>query len=183
MNKSTLSDLVRRFRGAIFAFCMLILFALVIYFTRDIRLLVVNTTVDARFWPKIIGWAGCILSALLFLQSVVEGVAQGKKERAGLAEKPSRSEGLLKGNNLRTLTTLALMFLYIWGLEPLGFVVMTLIYLFCQFLVLLDKKTRSFKRLALVTAVFTAVVYLLFRYVFQMMLPTGTWWAHWGGSL
>ena len=183
MDKSTLGDLARRFRGAIFAACMLILFALVIYFTRDIRLLVVNTTVDARFWPKIIGWAGCVLSLLLFFQSVVEGVAQGKKERSHLAEKPPRGEGLFRGNNLRTLMTLALMFLYILGLQPLGFVAMTLIYLFCQFLVLSDKKTRSVKKLALVTAAFTAVVYLLFRYVFQMMLPTGTWWAHWGGAL
>ena len=49
MNKKSVFAAVRRYRESIFAVALLIFFALVIFFTKDIRLLVVNTTVDARF--------------------------------------------------------------------------------------------------------------------------------------
>ena len=67
MNKKSVFAAVRRYRESIFAVALLIFFALVIFFTKDIRLLVVNTTVDARFWPKVIGIAGCALSVLLLI--------------------------------------------------------------------------------------------------------------------
>lgn len=176
MDRESVSDFIRRYRTSIFAVVMLIFFALVILFTKDIQRLVVNTTVDARFWPKVVGIGGCILSVLLFVQGMIEGRALSNRERAGLAEKPARSKGLFKGDSLRTLLTLLLMAGYIAGLQLFGFIVMTLVYLFLQFLLLSDPKNRRVLRLAVVTVLFTAAVYLLFHYVFQMMLPTGSIW-------
>ena len=171
------SDFVRRYRTAIFAAVLLIFFALVIFFTKDIQRLVVNTTVDARFWPKVIGIGGCVLSVMLFIQGVVEGNTLKKREEKGLIEKPSKGEGLFKGDSLRTLLTLVLMFLYIAGLQTFGFIVMTLVYLFLQFMLLSESGNRKILRLAVITVLFTAIVYLLFRNVFQMMLPIGTIWS------
>ena len=171
------SDFVRRYRTAIFAAVLLIFFALVIFFTKDIQRLVVNTTVDARFWPKVIGIGGCVLSVMLFVQGVVEGNTLKKREENGLIEKPSKGEGLFKGDSLRTLLTLVLMFLYIAGLQTFGFIVMTLVYLFLQFMLLSESGNRKILRLAVITVLFTAIVYLLFRNVFQMMLPIGTIWS------
>lgn len=177
MDRNSRSDFARRYRTAIFALVMLVFFALVIYFTKDIQRLVVNTTVDARFWPRVIGIGGCVLSALLFVQGVVEGRALQIREESGQVERPPKGEGLLRGDNLRTLLSLALMFLYIAGLQTFGFVLMTLVYLFLQFLLLADPKNRRVLRLAVITVLFTAGVYLLFRYAFQMMLPVGSIWA------
>ncbi len=77
--------------------------------------------------------------------------------------------------------TLGLIFLYVLGLQYLGFFVMTLLYLFFQFYVLTDRETRDIKRLAVITVLFTPLTYAVFRYVFQMMLPTGTLWTQLGG--
>ena len=176
MQESRFGGMIRRFREAIFAVVIGIVFVLVLYFTKDIKLLVVNTTVDARFWPKVCAIVGIVLSAVLFVQSVIEGITMGKKEEAGLAA-PPEAVPLFAGEHIRPLATLALMTLYIAGLEKFGFIVMTFLYLLFQFLLLSDRQNRSLLRLALIDAVFTATVYLLFRYVFQMILPAGTFWG------
>lgn len=183
MEKSSVYDFFRRFKTAVFALVLLIFFGLIIYFTQDIKLLVVNTTVTARFWPTVIGVAGCLLSALLFIQGLVEGVALKRKEERGEVEKPPRGERFFEGANRRSLITLALMFLYILGLEYFGFLAMTLVYLFLQILTLSDRENRSMGKLALITVAFTAVIYLVFRYGFQMMLPEGRIWSLIGGGV
>lgn len=174
MNKKSVFAAVRRYRESIFAVALLIFFALVIFFTKDIRLLVVNTTVDARFWPKVIGIAGCGLSVLLLIQSIVVSAARSRREADAPAEEKPKA-GFRE--RFHAPLTLGLMFLYIAGLQTFGFVVMTLTYLFLQFLLLSKRGERSIWKLALITLIFTAAVYLLFRYAFQMMLPMGTIWS------
>lgn len=183
MEKTTVSDFFRRFKTAIFAVVLLVCFGLIIYFTKDIKLLVVNTTVTARFWPTVIGAAGCLLSVLLFIQGVIEGLALKRQEESGQVEKPPQGARFFEGANLRSLITLGLMFLYILGLEYFGFLAMTLVYLYLQILTLADKGKRHWGKLALITVVFTAVIYLVFRYGFQMMLPEGRVWSLMGGGL
>lgn len=175
MSRKSISDALRRYREALFAVVLLVFFAAVILFTRDIQLLVINTTVDARFWPKMIGIAGCILSLLLLIQSAVEAAASRRRaaDAPAEAQKPKASFR----ERFHAPLTLGMMFLYIAGLETFGFVAMTLVYLFLQFLLLSKPGKRSIWKLALITLVFTAAVYLLFRYAFQMMLPMGTIWG------
>ena len=176
MLSNPVKEFIRHFREAIFSIVMLIIFALIIYFTKDIKLLVVNTTVDARFWPKVCGIVGIILSLVLFVQSIIEGTTLAKKKKAGLLQ-PEPAAALLSGERVRPLVTLLLMTLYIAGLEKFGFLLMTFLYLFFQFLLLSDKENRSIPILLLIDVSFTIAVYLLFRYVFQMILPTGTFWG------
>lgn len=181
MKSTAVFDFFRRFKTAVFSVVLMITFAFIIYFTKDIRLLVLNTTVDARFWPKVIGIAGCALSALLFIQGVIEGTALKRQEEADAAAKPERKNLLKDIGTIRTVITLGLMFLYILGLDTLGFLVMTALYLFFQFLTFSDKEDRNIGKLLLITVIFTVIVYVLFRYAFQMMLPSGKLWNGMGG--
>ena len=71
MKNQSFSDFMRRFGSAVFAVVLFICFALIIYLTKDIKLLVVNTTVNARFWPIIIGIGGCALSVIMLIQSIM----------------------------------------------------------------------------------------------------------------
>lgn len=176
MKNRSFSDFVRRYKEAAFALVMLVLFSLVIYFTKDIRLLVINTTVTARFWPTVCGIAGCILSGILFVQSVIEGVTLARREESGEIEKPELGEHFFEGDRFRSLATLLLTFLYIAGLKTFGFLLMTVLYLFCVFIMLAEKENRKVWKLLLIDVVFTILVYLLFRYVFKMILPLGTIW-------
>lgn len=70
--------------------------------------------------------------------------------------------------------TLGLIVAYAALMEPVGFPVMTVVYLFAQFIVLtpLDKKVNY--PMYLIIAVLTStVVYLTFRQAFDMLLPVG----------
>ena len=153
-------------KGSLFALVMFLFFLLVIIFAKDIRLLVVNTTVDARFWPRIIGIGGCALSILLFVQSLLEE----RKRDGGVYVK---EEEMDPDDKTRSIKTLLLMFLYILGLEYLGFVIMTLLYLFLQILVLTERDKWNYKKFLVIDLVFTFAVFVIFRYGFKMMLPSG----------
>ena len=153
-------------KGSLFALVMFLFFLLVIIFAKDIRLLVVNTTVDARFWPRIIGIGGCALSILLFVQSLLE-----ERKRDGGVD--VKEEEMDPDDKTRSIKTLLLMFLYILGLEYLGFVIMTLLYLFLQILVLTERDEWNYKKFLVIDLVFTFAVFVIFRYGFKMMLPTG----------
>ena len=58
---------------------------------------------------------------------------------------------------------------------------MTVAYLFLQILTLSGKENRKLWKIALIDVAFTLVIYLLFRYAFQMMLPAGKFWSMIGG--
>lgn len=178
MKKTSLFQSVSKYRMTICAAVLFIFFALVIYFTQNIRLLVTTISVDARFWPKAVGFLGCGFSAILFFQSLFEVRLQDKPSAPEAGGEPPPAE---RQDSLRSVKTLALIFLYILGLEHLGFFVMTVLYLFAQLFVLADPKQRNIKHLILITLLFTAAVYVVFRYVFQMLLPAGTVWNHIGG--
>lgn len=72
------------------------------------------------------------------------------------------------------LKTLALILAYIALLGPVGFPIMTAVYLYLQFLVLtpVDHEVRHL-RYALIALISSAVIFLLFREAFDLMLPAG----------
>lgn len=177
MKKGSMSDFIRYYKETLFALVMILFFALIIFFTKDIRLLVVNTTVDARFWPKVVGIGGCIFSVILLVQSIIEGKTLKKKEEAGVIAKPEEKGGFFSGERIRPLVTLLLLAMYIAGIQIFGFLMITIVYLFLQFLLLSDPANRKILQLVIVDVVFTVAVYLLFRYGFQMMLPAGSIWG------
>ncbi|MFI8744677.1 tripartite tricarboxylate transporter TctB family protein [Pseudomonas sp. NPDC077186] len=72
------------------------------------------------------------------------------------------------------LLTLGLILGYIALLGPVGFPLMTVVYLYLQFLVLTPVKQKANHLLYLLIAgICSAVVYLLFREAFDLMLPAG----------
>ena len=70
--------------------------------------------------------------------------------------------------------TLALVVGYIALMNPIGFPIMTAVYLYLQFIVLtpLDHKVAHVTY-ALIALMTSAAIYLLFREVFDLMLPAG----------
>lgn len=175
MNKKSVMELIKIYRECIFSIILFAFFWLVIHFTKDIQLLVINTTVNARFWPTVIGVAGCLLSLLLFIQNLVQRLARrkGKMEAADAGEDVS----IDPLQRYHAPITIGLMLLYVAGLESFGFVAMTLLYLFSEFMLLSKREERNVRKLLLVTILFTAFIYILFRYAFQMMLPVGSIWG------
>jgi putative tricarboxylic transport membrane protein len=79
-----------------------------------------------------------------------------------------------KADYLTVAKTLGLITAYAAFLLPIGFPIMTVVYLFVQFIVLTpaDKKI-NYPMYAIIAILTSAIVYSTFRYAFDMILPTG----------
>ena len=117
--------------------------------------------IDAAFVPYVLAAIMCVLGVLQLLE--VRKINDGE------------SSATQDTSDYRTVwKTLGLIVAYAALMEPVGFPVMTVVYLFAQFIVLtpLDKKVNY--PMYLIIAVLTStVVYLTFRQAFDMLLPVG----------
>lgn len=122
--------------------------------------------IDAAFVPSLLSAMLCLLGflQLLSVRGLATAVAEGEVE----GETPA-------GSDIKTVVkTLALIIVYIALLNPVGFPIMTVIYLYLQFIVLtpLDHRVNHLVY-ALIALVTSAITYLLFREAFDLMLPSG----------
>lgn len=117
--------------------------------------------IDAAFFPYILAITMCLL-----------GVFQVWEARRLSVDASARSED--KADYLTVAKTLGLITTYAVLLEPVGFPITTVVYLFVQFIVLTptDKKI-NYPMYAVIAIMTSAIVYSTFRYAFDMLLPTG----------
>jgi putative tricarboxylic transport membrane protein len=127
----------------------------------------VETGANAKFWPKVVGILGCIVSLVHLIQGAVDGAA-GKQEM-----KTENMEISAAGFSGEGKITLALIFFFILGMNIIGFLPMSIIYLFLQLVILKPKEERNYIKIAALSVIFCTVVWALFRYGFNMMLPSG----------
>lgn len=119
------------------------------------------------FMPLCIGSVTFVLAALLTFFSV-----RDFKSRAASLTR----EALPDCDYKRVLQSIILVLIYVFVLQPVGFIISTLIFLMLQMLVLSPDEERGGKdivKLAVINVVFTMVVFFLFRYGFKIVLPAG----------
>lgn len=170
MNKNSKSGFWTKYSMVITAVALFAFFVMVVVMADKIQILVKSTSVDARFWPRIVGYAGCLFSAILFVQSILEA-----KFNTSIA---STEEEKDPGENKRAMQSLALIFFYILGLQYVGFFFSTVVYLFGQFTISADKEKRNPKKFFILALIFSIFVYVVFRYLFRLMLPSGSLWDY-----
>lgn len=128
-----------------------------------------HSGVDATFVPL-------LLAAMLCLLAVIQVFTAFKAPRAEAHVLPEMEQDASASTlDVGTVVkTLALITGYIALMNRVGFPIMTAVYLYLQFIVLtpLDHKVRHVSYV--LTAVITsALIYLLFREAFDLMLPAG----------
>lgn len=119
------------------------------------------------FMPMCIGLVTFVLAAALAFLNI-----KNLKMRTAEAEKMEKEELDYK----RMLTSFMLILVYVYLLQPVGFIVTTILYLPLQMYVLApdEKKTKKdMVQLAVTSVIFTFVVFFLFRYGFKIILPAG----------
>ena len=119
------------------------------------------------FMPMCIGLVTFILAAALAFLNL-----KNLKMRTAEAENMEKEELDYK----RMLTSFMLILVYVYLLQPVGFIVTTILYLPLQMYVLApdEKKTKKdIIQLAVISVIFTFVVFFLFRYGFKIILPAG----------
>lgn len=115
--------------------------------------------------PTVVGTLILVLSIILLVQAVQE-----------LRKNPDKEVGKDESDYKRVLLSLILALLYVFLLKPIGFIICTLVYLFCQIFVLAPDSHRTKKDMIMyliIDVVFTLIVYFLFRIGFKIVLPAG----------
>lgn len=119
------------------------------------------------FMPLCIGSVTLVLAAVLTFLSV-----RDFKTRAAALS----AEDLPDCDYRRVLESIILVLIYVFMLQPVGFILSTMVYLMLQMLVLSPDDGRGKKdiiRLAVINVIFTMIVFFLFRYGFKIVLPAG----------
>jgi putative tricarboxylic transport membrane protein len=117
-----------------------------------------NAIIDADVVPKGLGFLLLFFAVLLYLD---------KKEETE-AEKLKRT--ITKENVLLLLAVLSFILIYIFLLEIIGFLIMTALFIFgCSLFLGYRKHVTN----AIVSVVFSLVIYGLFNYLLKINLPAG----------
>ena len=123
----------------------------------------VGTFAHARIIPTMLGILLTILAVIL----IIQGVLKFLKDDGAQPKKMSRVD------MFSILLTFAAMIIYIILLPELGFMLSTMLYLFCQITILAPKEKRNYLLFAIVAVVFTIIAFVAFRIGLTQMLPRG----------
>lgn len=119
------------------------------------------------FMPMCIGLLTFVLAAVLTVLNV-------KNFKLRIAQIHSAS--IADCDYKRVLLSIILVLIYVFILQPIGFIVSTIVYLPLQMLILSPEDKRKKKdiiQLLIIDIVFTLIVFFLFRYGFKIVLPAG----------
>lgn len=162
--------MLKKYRDAMIGGIIVLLAAALFLASLTVQSLALNL-IKADFFPKL----DAALLGILGLILLGDGLRKAKRQ---LPEEPAEqavNKGLTPGTRCM-LETLALIAVYIFLLEPVGFMLSTFVYLVAQMLVLADDGHRRKKDLLLfiiISLVVAVGVYMLFTRVFYLMLPRG----------
>ncbi|MBA1237199.1 tripartite tricarboxylate transporter TctB family protein [Pseudomonas kunmingensis] len=125
--------------------------------------------IDAATVPTLLAILLCLLGLLQTLSALTRH-AQAAESSSDTPDQPKPTVT----EPLTVLKTLGLILLYVVLLGPVGFPIMTAIYLYLQFIVLTPVGHKIRHLLYVVIAVVTSgFIYLLFREAFDLLLPAG----------
>ena len=144
-----------------------ILFLFFFGFSFGIAEKVTTGSVTSRTLPQAISLIGLICSLILIISNAVK---YKKELKAGTLVDVYGEKRLWKN----IIISFVLMGGYIALIKTLGFILMSIIYLFLQILILTEEKSKkNIIKVAIISIVVPFVLYLPFRYIFKLLIPVG----------
>ena len=123
--------------------------------------------INGQFFPKLM--AICLGVVSLF--QLYSGIKLlGEK---GTEQPEEEGPRLDRIGVLRIITTLVALAIYIMFIKSVGFLPMTILYVFAQTFILIPKEKRNLPLMIVLDLVFSVAVYFIFVHGFQLMLPRG----------
>lgn len=156
----------KKCRDLILGIVMLALSAFYLYFAQQIktRPKLTPSYASARVLPTLLGILLAILSVALIVLSV---------KKLKTAEAQETSKGSSREDLISVALTIAVIIAYIFVMDMTGFILATMLYLFCQMMILAPKEKRNPGLFAIVSVIFTVVVFVAFRIGLKQLLPRG----------
>ena len=159
----------KKFKDLILGVVMLLFSGFYLYFAQQIktRPKLTPSYASAQIVPVLLGTLLAVLSVIMIVQSVL------KLRKAGAVSSHEDTPASDKSGMISVALTFAVMIIYTLVLPVLGFCLSTFVYLLLQILILAPKEKRNIKLFVLISVVFTAVVFVVFRIGLQQLLPRG----------
>jgi putative tricarboxylic transport membrane protein len=130
----------------------------------------VTTSAGAAFLPTVCAILFVVLGAILILEGR-RAVLAATAIAPDRAETPAAGPG--SSGFRAVLLTLALMAAYIGLLDSVGFIITTIVYIFCQTLILARGRKPNYLMFAAVAVAMSIASYFVFVRIFQVMIPSG----------
>lgn len=128
-------------------------------------------SVDSDFWPKMLLWSTGILGALLFLQSFIEYRTLRRAGPSSNISPEAATEPAPRPSYAKLIGTALLVLAYFLILEPVGFLIATLAFLYVAENI---PSYSNWKVKALFPPLFTGFLVLFFTEALSLPLPRGT---------
>lgn len=130
-----------------------------------------STPLTNHFVPYL--WGGFLL--VLSLWIIARGFRKRKKylEEGGKIEKTSLKDALMERREV--VASFVSLALYVGLMDLVGFVIMTILYVFVQILILTprEKWGKTYVPAAITAVVSGALLFYIFRYLLNVLLPVG----------
>ncbi|NEU31306.1 tripartite tricarboxylate transporter TctB family protein [bacterium LRH843] len=156
------------YAGMIFLILSIVMFSATLNMKR-----LTDSVVGSEFAPRLVAGGIFILSVIL----VINGI---KRARGGqITEEKSNDEfddaGEILGEvNYKKVVIAILYFtIYVALMKPIGFLLMTAIYLFATMLLLSSPTQRKIPLFLIISVVTSVAVYYIFKDLFYLILPAG----------
>ncbi len=153
--------------GDIISGSVIILVSLAIMLTSFTFKRLTVSKIGPAFVPQIVAISLGVLGIIILINGI---------QNLKLLKETQEINGGKPSENVRVravVATLIAMFVYILFLESVGFMIMTALYLFAQFFILMHKDERNFPAMIISATAMSVVVYFVFVYAFQLRLPAG----------
>ncbi len=122
--------------------------------------------IGSEFMPRLIAVLIILLSGTLWIRSL-------KAKRAEVPQGIAVGQPRRKSNKFSVYGTFVLLGIYVLLLESVGFIVMTIPYLFLQMNLMTDQEKRRPILFGVIAIVVTLVIEYIFNTFFYLMLPEG----------
>lgn len=114
--------------------------------------------------PKVVG----IFLIILGICQLI--FASHKTEKADVQTEDQMS---MREKTIQGLKEFAVLFLYIFFLKKIGFIIMTVLFVFAQSLLITPKVKINYVRIGIISVLTSVLTYMVFVHGFNLMLPAG----------
>lgn len=158
----------------VYASIVLLVLAAVMYMgTLNMKRLT-DSVVGSEFAPRLVAGGIFILSVILLINGFRKARDFKVEEDNSLDELEGEAEEAKEPINYMKVFWAALFFaIYIALMKPIGFLIMTAVYLFATMLLLSDSSQRKIPLFLIVSVIVSVVVYYIFKNLFYLFLPSG----------
>lgn len=153
--------MTNKIRDIICGAIMLAFGTMMVVVAKDIPNKLGDKDVGSGYVPTFIGICILIVAAAKIILAIID-------------KKPSANKKIQwTQDSLGGFGTIALMAVYMLAIQPVGFIISSIVYLFAQMMILSDNTNRKPVLFAIIAVVLPVAVEALFVYAIKMPLPVG----------